>query len=392
MVAELAYSIIPTSILGAITLIIGVFSAASLARPLILEATIVTTVMSFLKVAVMILHRQRNKTGHVLSSESLRWEMMHGALTLAMAAGISTLATMIFLAPDLSLQMLATVLIFGYAAGVITRVSVRPAIAASAVITVGFPPIAACVLAGDRPHLILAATFLAFILAGMQSVVHVYRTAKRQIGLKHDMAALAQRDSLTRLPNRLAIREASDNRAWPSDRAIALHCFDVDGFKLVNDAYGHQIGDRLLEAIADRLRAILPEGVMAARVGGDEFMVLQPGLSDEREAERLAYRLFANLTEPYDLDGRLVRIGVSIGYAIAPGATADRETMIRQADAASYIAKRRGGGVEYHGAATQDAAHQNSTKPAASPTREAASCDSSPAHAAADTQPCAAYH
>ena len=194
--------------------------------------------------------------------------------------------------------------------------------------------------------------------AGMVSVLH----HRRQTAL-HELAEQALRDPLTGLPNRILLQSRLDAVAAPGAPGpvpTALLFCDLDGFKQVNDGYGHDAGDRLLIVVADRLRACVREGDLVARIGGDEFTVLlagggAPGADVATRAREVADRLVRALAEPVDLGlGRPpVSVGVSVGIAVvdpsAPTDVRDALGLLRSADAAMYVAKARGGGLEFAG-------------------------------------------
>jgi diguanylate cyclase (GGDEF)-like protein len=118
---------------------------------------------------------------------------------------------------------------------------------------------------------------------------------------------------------------------------------DLDGFKQINDLYGHDAGDRLLVEAAQRLRAALRSSDPVARLGGDEFFVVLEDLQNNAPAERVAKKLLAALLEPYDLGGgNQARISASIGISVFPDDAGDAATLIKHADAAMYAAKQAG--------------------------------------------------
>lgn len=161
-----------------------------------------------------------------------------------------------------------------------------------------------------------------------------------------EIAHLASHDSLTGLANRWLLKQRLvETRQAQTGRSngIAIHYADLDGFKMVNDTWGHRVGDELLVAAARRMREAVRDGDLVARFGGDEFAVLQSDVTGIGAARALARRLVATLSEPYEIDGRTCIIGASIGICLArPGMTA--EHMIEEADRALYTAKRQGKG------------------------------------------------
>jgi diguanylate cyclase (GGDEF)-like protein/PAS domain S-box-containing protein len=156
----------------------------------------------------------------------------------------------------------------------------------------------------------------------------------------------AHHDALTRLPNRWRFLEELERaqQAAGSDRYVAVLFLDVDRFKLVNDSLGHEVGDRMLVAVSERLEACLRPGDAVARFGGDEFTVLLTGLSDADVALRVADRIIEGLREPITVDGRDLFLSASIGIALSRGGVDRASDLLRQADLAMYVAKEKGRG------------------------------------------------
>jgi len=158
---------------------------------------------------------------------------------------------------------------------------------------------------------------------------------------------LAFHDALTGLPNRVSagerLQQALDRQALQPDATLAVLYLDLDKFKQVNDTHGHALGDRLLRAVAERMRASLGEAGSVFRLSGDEFMAIVPEAGPDGEHARvLAEALLAAMEPPLDLGGQQVPAGLSIGMALAPRHGRDAETLMRHADAALYAAKRDG--------------------------------------------------
>lgn len=159
------------------------------------------------------------------------------------------------------------------------------------------------------------------------------------------MARLAQQDALTGLANRRLmlklIGKALSSATRYSNRVGVLY-LDLDGFKRINDTYGHTVGDTLLKEVADRFRQVLREEDTLGRLGGDEFVVLMHTITDVAEAIRLAERLVKASQTPYQLAGHRVRVTVSVGVAVYPDVAQGREALIEAADYAMYQAKKKG--------------------------------------------------
>lgn len=152
---------------------------------------------------------------------------------------------------------------------------------------------------------------------------------------------LAQHDALTNLPNRATFSERLETALHNPGAGLAVLSIDLDNFKPVNDRYGHPVGDKVLIAVAERLRGALQREDIVARFGGDEFLVARPGACVD-DVEALCRRIVAVLAEPFDLQGEAASIGASIGVAFlgADGATGNE--LIKNADAALYRAKAEG--------------------------------------------------
>ncbi|MDG6107000.1 GGDEF domain-containing protein [Dactylosporangium aurantiacum] len=148
-------------------------------------------------------------------------------------------------------------------------------------------------------------------------------------------------DTLTGLPNRAAFVEHLDRAVRGTERRFAVLFLDLDGFKQVNDRLGHAAGDELLVYVAERIRRSLRAGDMAARFGGDEFVVFLARVGSAEHLHRIAERLRASIEAPYTVGGRLARIGVSIGCT-ACGDSGSADEILSAADAAMYRVKTAG--------------------------------------------------
>jgi diguanylate cyclase (GGDEF)-like protein/PAS domain S-box-containing protein len=160
---------------------------------------------------------------------------------------------------------------------------------------------------------------------------------------------LAHHDALTGLPNRLSFMEQlaqAMGRADESGSRLALLFVDLDHFKRINDSLGHLVGDALLRTVAQRFTASLRTTDIVSRFGGDEFMVLLPGLASgpahAADAEEVAQKLLAAIGAPVHADGRPLSVTPSIGIALYPGDADTPAELVKHADAAMYQAKARG--------------------------------------------------
>jgi diguanylate cyclase (GGDEF)-like protein len=180
------------------------------------------------------------------------------------------------------------------------------------------------------------------------------RRAEKQI------AHMAHHDALTDLPNRTRLREhlATALLSVKRGHALAVHYLDLDHFKTVNDTLGHPIGDELLRGVADRLRACVRETECGARVGGDEFAIVQTGITSPKEAGALARRVRDTLSEPYNIQGHVAVVNVSVGIALSPDDGDEPDVLIKNADMALYRSKGDGRGTYRFFAPEMDARMQ----------------------------------
>jgi diguanylate cyclase (GGDEF)-like protein/PAS domain S-box-containing protein len=165
---------------------------------------------------------------------------------------------------------------------------------------------------------------------------------------------LANHDALTGLPNRTLLRDRVQQAIVHARRLrshVGLLFVDLDQFKLVNDSWGHLMGDALLLEVGKRLQRTIREGDTVARLGGDEFVVLLSDLTTPDDTAVVARKIADALAEPLDLEGRSVSVTASIGVSLYPGDGDDMETLLQCADAAMYRAKEAGRNTfQYYGA------------------------------------------
>lgn len=158
---------------------------------------------------------------------------------------------------------------------------------------------------------------------------------------------MAFHDSLTGLPNRTRLTDRLEHALTRVKRGdiVVAHLLDLDHFKNINDTLGHAAGDKLLKVVAARLEDLVRETDTIARMGGDEFAIIQVAISGPADAAALANRIIEVLGAPYDLDGHQVCVGASVGVAVASANTASADELMRNADLALYSAKAEGRGT-----------------------------------------------
>ena len=180
---------------------------------------------------------------------------------------------------------------------------------------------------------------LATANARLQQEIQERRMAEEQV--RH----LAHHDALTGLPNRRLLEDRLEQalvRARRQHLMVAVLFIDLDRFKLVNDTFGHRVGDWLLQSVANRLRELLREGDTVSRVGGDEFVLVLPDVHKLEDATEIAQKLLDSLARSYHIDGNDLHVTPSIGISIFPKDGNEVGNLISRADTAMYHAKEQG--------------------------------------------------
>jgi len=159
---------------------------------------------------------------------------------------------------------------------------------------------------------------------------------------------MALHDALTGLPNRTLLQDLlaqAISLACRNQKRVAIFMLDLDRFKGVNDSFGHEVGDRLLEAVSMRLRNSLRECDIVARLGGDEFVVTLPQVEQHNDVETVAQKLLGTLSAPFRIEGHDLQIGASIGICEYPAHGETPKDLLQAADTAMYEAKKKGRGT-----------------------------------------------
>lgn len=192
-----------------------------------------------------------------------------------------------------------------------------------------------------RVGLVVIAVMAAFGIWNSQ----LRREIRRRKEVEEQIRYLARHDDLTDLPNRHLLKDrlrqalAQHKR---SEQRFALLFIDLDGFKLVNDEYGHDVGDELLVQVADRLKGTLREQDTVCRFGGDEFIILLTELGSGDDALHVARKLVAEITRPYSISATRAEISASVGIALYPDHGSSSQALMRLADKAMYEVKHDG--------------------------------------------------
>ena len=273
-------------------------------------------------------------------------------LTLVWAVTFGLGCGLCVLSGDLMLTLLAGMLIAGLSGGISSRNAGTPRLAIL-MIAILATPLASTMLLSPYPEMaVLALLVPIFGVAISLILMENYQVLLHLFMSEEENRRLANADPLTGLPNRIMQCQRFDEQLRKAAQAIdgnqrrfSVFCLDLDGFKAANDRYGHAAGDAILVAVAHRLRDSIRSNDMVFRVGGDEFVILLPGL-DTDQATSIAERIVAVISHPFDVDQQQpLRIGVSVGIAGYPRDGRTTDELLRSADLAMYEAKRRGKGM-----------------------------------------------
>lgn len=276
-----------------------------------------------------------------------RWECAYGAGSLLMGGVIAGMSLRALSGADAGMQLLCLGLTMATCGGQSsTRVACRAwiSISTGSIVLAAFA--GGCLLHPDTSYQIVGGLLLLYWYSHFEACRHGAQTIMALHRAQHSLAHQAAHDDLTGLPNRAAFREyltEASARLKRFGQKYAVLALDLDGFKQVNDMYGHTMGDEVLRRIAHRMVGTLRPGDLVARLGGDEFAVLQVPVSGRDAAITLAERLMAEINAPYQIEGQTIVLNVSIGIALAPECGSGEE-LLRRADEASYEAKRAGKG------------------------------------------------
>jgi diguanylate cyclase (GGDEF)-like protein len=299
-----------------------------------LDAVIMAVRMAVVRRAIEAASKAQPTSTDVYLITASTWCALQGAMAFtAMRTG------------NVPLQLLSAITVMGLVGPICGRTYAAPRYATMLICLCILPFVAGAVLSGQRWLLVMIIQTPIFIF-GTTTIVNRFQTmAIATLQAEQDFRHRSRHDSLTGLLNRFGLMEALDSQYAAGQRFIMFY-LDLDGFKPINDTFGHPAGDKVLGAVAQRLLSSVRSGDIVSRLGGDEFVIVAPNMPPA-DGDLFADSIIRRITdEPYNLENiGPLRIGVSIGFACTPEDAATGEDLHRKADVALYEAKAAGRGT-----------------------------------------------
>ena len=347
LIRSLFYAFIPAAIMSVGFALCGALIVWKTRDPLLLSLLVSGLVVSATRLAVTHFAGSSIKRKDLTIQEARRIEGRFALPYVGFAALLGMFGQRTMALPFPAIHMLLMCMLVGYCAGVAAGIALRPKIAIPSMMVSIVPAALTALAKPDATYWAMSLFVLALLAGGIHSMRRRHHRAIRNTGLRMTFAALARKDGLTALPNRLALREwFDDNVSYAhADGAVAVHYLDLNGFKPINDTYGHPAGDALLTAAARRIAHTIRDSDMAARLGGDEFAIIQRDIAHPQEAELLARRLCAAIARPFKIDEHDLSISASIGYVVSNDRAHDLEHLLSLADKGLYASKRGDRGI-----------------------------------------------
>lgn len=293
------------------------------------------------------LYRYKAHAPNLSDRDVVIWERIYGICAAAFSVALGLLSYRALRLGDAPGAWIAFGLSMSYCVGMVSRAAIRPWIVLTAAALLLAPTVVAGLLRPELPYKIGAVMLMLFWITLREASHHLSTAFIDRLEAKHALARQASQDFLTGLPNRAAFLSALLNANGP----IAIVAIDLDDFKPVNDRFGHHMGDNLLQQVARRLAECIGNDGLAARFGGDEFMLLrrvESGATGHEAALALTRQAVMALSMPFLVADLPVRIGASAGILVVeddPRASEDAvPELLERVDRALYAAKRAGGG------------------------------------------------
>lgn len=270
-----------------------------------------------------------------------RWQFRFAGLAIAFCAALAAANLRYFIIRDQTGEYLSTLAIFGIFAVLSGRQGFLPWIGRFCGWIMFGAMALAFLISGIANAPLMSAFVLMVAYTFLQAERQKFATVMEQLRGRRHLSTLAETDMLTGLPNRRKFHEALVNACARADEFTVL-MIDLDRFKPVNDSYGHAAGDRLLQLVADRLQRLCRAEDLVARIGGDEFAILRIGGHGAALAAAAAAKIMEALELPFNVGGKTIRVGASVGASTSAADGRNPETLLARADADMYNVKSAG--------------------------------------------------
>ncbi len=306
--------------------------------PIIWLVCAALTVLTTMRVATMMLFERKDADGTANPATFHLLYLVLGTLHV-LTVGVWTM-TVFWLGNDPLSELISISTSVGFMVGIQGRNFASPTIVRLQLIALAVPVELAFIMKNSAWYLVCGLFFGVFMLSVLANSRRVGKTFLEALKTARINEELAYQDALTGLPNRAATQGMIAAAVERKDEPFALHFLDLDKFKRVNDTLGHTAGDRLLREAARRFSSAAGESCLVARQAGDEFIIIQHGITSRREVAELAEALLATCARPFDLGSMVTNIGCSIGTVIFPEDADNAEHLLQRADFALYRVKQ----------------------------------------------------
>ncbi len=296
-------------------------------------------------VRLFVWFKRKSKSPHEIVDTHLIAGRVTGFLVTSMAMTLIASGWSIWawlMAGDAGRSNIATLIILG--AILTLNCNMVHRLVASLTIILAIVPISLIMLImGNATETMIGGCILILVVLQIRIIFQHHDQLVQSLVLHQQTRELANTDMLTGLANRRAFVSAMESRlADETGVKFSILMIDLDGFKLVNDRFGHLVGDALIQAVSERLRALESDALFPARLGGDEFGVILDGVNDETDLSGLVVSLTKSLSTPYKIDGNALTVRASIGTALYPENGNSFAALMQTADRALYAAKPKG--------------------------------------------------
>lgn len=335
LVASLCDTRMPAVIMTLMFMAIGTFTMRAAHDGLLSGLVAIGTVASAARLLVLMRGRRLCARPDLSLEEATGFERQFALTYCTFALIFGLFAARALALPLIEWQMPVSIAVVGYAAGAASTIALRPRIVVTSLMFAVLPPAAALLFREETSALMSAAALLALLAGGLRSISKRYRSQSTTTTKRRDFARQAQTDHLTGVGNRRALAEAFKAYTLTErDAGVALHYVDLDDFKAINDQLGHQVGDRILRLVAEKLQRCGRPDDVVVRLGGDEFVVVQRDAATDADVEQHAERISQALNALYRVDALTVAVGASVGSRRFVTPIQSMEALLTSADAA----------------------------------------------------------